>query len=399
MRGSGTIRIATPLAGGSDGAWRVSAEVDGGTVWFESPDLPLAPSPEAFASAFLVPSLARRRRLISEAPLDPAWLENSPRLVEIFHRWWRYPRLVPGVAPEPPRPSDASPVALAPAPSPAGPDPAPAGPHRERALFFSGGVDSFHALLDHAEPIDRLVFVEGLDIRLGDAGRVESTLAGIRDVATEMGVGLAVVRTNLREHPLIRDTSWENANGGALAAVAHVLADSVEEMLIASSIAVQWVKAWGSHWETDPLFSSSRLRLREVGQELRRIDKVRRIAGHPLPQRHLRVCWENRVPTGNCSRCGKCVITRLMLADSGMLDRYALFDGTATLARDIDALPHDSHRLSLTDLVTHGNLDPELRRAAEALLRRIDHVESFPVKTRRALLRTLRGWISAVRRD
>ena len=388
MRSGRSIRIAAPVAEGGDGAWRVAADVDGVRVWFESPDRPLAPSPEAFASAFLVPALAHRRRLVSEAPLDAVWLGNSPRLVGIFHDWWGYPRLVPEVA----GPSAAT--AAAPAPG----VPSATGPARGRALFFSGGVDSFDALLCSGETFDLLVFVEGLDIRLDDAPRREASLAAVRAVAADQGVPLAVVRTNLRDHPLVRDTSWENANGGALAAIAHVLADPVREMVIASSVAIQWKRSWGSHYDTDPLYSSSRLRLREVGQELRRIDKVRRIAAHPLPQRHLRVCWENRTPTGNCSRCGKCVVTRLMLADCGMLDRYALFEGTATLARDIDALRYDSHRQSLTDLVTTGNLDPELKRAAVALLGRIRHAESLPVKTRRALLRTLRGWIAPARR-
>jgi hypothetical protein len=374
--------VGTPIASRNPGAWRVSAEVDGVDVWFESSSLPLVPSPEGFASAFLVPALAHRRRLVSAATLDAAWLANAPKLVEIFHRWWRYPRLVP-------ESGTASPGAL----------PAHAGPPRERALFFSGGVDSFHALLGSKEAVDRLVFVEGLDIRLGEAPRMEATLAGIREVAAATAKPLTVVRTNLREHPLIRDTSWERANGGALAAIAHALAGAVEEMLIASSVAAEWGMPWGSHWETDPLFSSSRLRLREVDEDQRRIDKVRRIAGHPLPQKHLRVCWLNRTPASNCSKCGKCVITRLMLAESGMLDRFALLEGTATLAGDIDALPHDTNRQSLTDLVTHGNLDPELRRSAEALLRRIARVQSFPVKTRRAVIRTVLGWFHAVRRD
>ncbi|MFI5371325.1 MAG: hypothetical protein ACHQ52_07170, partial [Candidatus Eisenbacteria bacterium] len=275
---------------------------------------------------------------------------------------------------------------------PASPTGADIAASRARAMFFSGGVDSFHGLLCCGESIDLLVFVEGFDVTLGDTPRVASALAGIRDVAAEVGVRLGVVRTNLREHPLVRDTKWERVNGGALAAVAHLLEGSVHEMLIASSIAVQWPMAWGSHWRTDPLYSSSRLRIREIGHEVSRIDKVRAIAPLSLPQKHLRVCWENRTPTGNCSRCGKCVITRLMLAESGVLDRYPMFDGAATLARDLDAIRNDSHRHSLTDVVERGWLDPELRRAAVALLARIRHAESFPVRTRRALLRMVLEW-------
>ena len=95
------IRLGAPVATRDAERWRVTADVDGTPVWFECSDVPLAASPEAFVSAFLLPSLAHRRRIVPESPLDPVWLANAPRLVEIFHRWWRYPRLVPHAAAAP----------------------------------------------------------------------------------------------------------------------------------------------------------------------------------------------------------------------------------------------------------------------------------------------------------
>lgn len=372
------LRIAAPVTTRAGDTWRTSAEVDGVAVWFESADAPLAASAEAFASAFLLPSLAHRRRLVSAAPLDPVWLANAPRLVEIFARWWRYARLVPR--------------------SEAGTAPAAAGPPRGRAAFFSGGVDSFHTLRHLGEPIDRLVFVIGFDFPRDDVARAEASLASVRAVAQAAGTPLTVLRTNLREHRLMRTTSWERANGGGLAAAGHLLSEGIEEMVVPSSIAVAWGMQWGSHWETDPLFSSSRLRVREFGEDRRRLEKVREISDDPLARRHLRVCWENRTATGNCSRCGKCVITRLMLADCGKLDLFPVFAGTATLAADVDALPHDSHHVSMHDLLTLGNLPPELRRATAALQQRSNHARSFPVRTRRALLGMIRKAIGADRR-
>ena len=372
------VRIGPPVAVRTADGWRVSADVDGTLVWFESPDTPLAAAPEAFASAFLLPALAHRRRLSSVAPLDSAWLANAPRLVEIFHRWWRYPRLVPRSDPGPaPAPGDGAP--------------------RGRASFFSGGVDSFHTLRFLGERIDRLVFVVGFDFPLDDVLRAEASLAGVRAVAEAAGTAVTVLRTNLREHPLVRSTSWERANGGALAAIGHLLSGGIEEIVVPSSVAVAWGMRWGSHWETDPLFSSSRLRVREFGEDRIRLEKVREIANDPLAREHLRVCWENRTATGNCSRCGKCVITRLMLASAGALDRFPVFAGTATLAADVDALPHDSHHVSMKDLLTRGDLPPELHRATAALQRRSDHARSFPVRTRRALLGMIRKAIGADR--
>ena len=387
------LTIGRPEARDAPGASRVEADVDGTRVWFESPDVALVPAPEAFASAFLLPGLAARARLRSEATLDPAWLAGSRELVKIFREWWRYPRL---------EPEGAAGAAAAPAPAPAAfgppaaPGAAPADP-RLRGLFFSGGVDSFHGLLCCGERVDLLVFVHGFDVPLADAPRLEAAFASVRTVAAATGVRAALVRTNLRAHPLMRAAPWERANGGALIGVAHALGGQVREMLVPSSVMRGRERSWGSHWRTDPLFGSSRVRIRQVGETRRKVDKIRELAPETLPRTHLRVCWENRAPTGNCSRCGKCVLTRLVLADCGVLDQYPVLAGTATLAADVDALPTDSHRLSLTDLLETARLDPDTLRAARALLGRVRHGRHPLVRARRAALRALLAWTGRAR--
>ena len=383
------LTIGRPGARDAPGASRIEADVDGTRVWFESPDVALAPAPEAFASAFLLPGLAVRARLRSEAPLDPAWLAGSRELVKIFHEWWRYPRLEPeGAA--------AAAGATAATGPPAGADAAPADP-RLRGLFFSGGVDSFHGLLCCGERVDLLAFVHGFDVPLADAPRLEAAFASVRAVAAATGVRAALVRTNLREHPLVRAVPWERANGGALIGVAHALGGQVREMLVPSSVMRGRERSWGSHWRTDPLFGSGRVRIRQVGETRRKVDKIRELAPEALPRTHLRVCWENRAPTGNCSRCGKCVLTRLVLADCGVLDQYPVLAGTATLAADVDALRTDSHRNSLADLARTARLDPETMRALRALLGRIRHARHPLVRARRAVLRWVRAWVGGGR--
>src|SRR5690348_16864723 len=191
MAAARLLTIGRPGSRDAPGASRIEADVDGTRVWFESPDVALAPAPEAFASAFLLPGLAARARLRSEAPLDPVWLAGSRELVKIFREWWRYPRLEPeGAA--------GAPAALVP---PAGDRPAGAGAAaadpRLRGLFFSGGVDSFHGLLCCGEPVDLLVFVHGFDVPLADTPRLEAAFASVRAVAAATGVRAALVRTNL----------------------------------------------------------------------------------------------------------------------------------------------------------------------------------------------------------
>jgi len=370
------VRIGPVRLVREDGLQRLEADVEGERVWFETRDTALHPAPEAFASAFLLPALHAGVGLEVAEPLPVEWHGQLPGLMRIYRRWWGYPVIAPRAP---------------------GPMPAPAELATGRgpgvALFFSGGVDSFYSLLRTDAGPDRLVAVQGFDVALDDGVRMAAVEATLRAVSAARGLKAIVVRTNLRTHPLIASLPWERAHGGALAAVAHALGDGVGEVIVSSSVAYHWKHHWGSHWSTDHLFSSGRVRLRQVGMDQRRPDKVRQIAGEPLVQRHLSVCWENTHPTGNCSRCHKCLITRLLLADAGVLDDVPGFEGTATLVAHIDAVTYDrGHLNTMTDLARSTRLEPGLKRALEALLRRSLHSKRLHVRARRAIVGRVLGW-------
>ncbi len=368
------IRIEAPSLARTATGLRVTAEVDGTLVWFESPDLALAASPESFASLFLVPALAHGAQLVSVTPLDESWLDNSRQLTKTLARWWRYPLLPPQSLPGSARPATE------------------AGTTRERGLFFSGGVDSFHSLLCCGESVQRLLFVQGFDIPLTDLPRAEAAMATCRAVAAELGIASGFVSTNLREHPLVQAVPWERTHGGALASVGHVLAHTVEEMLVSSSISTSSNEPWGSHVEVDRWFSSSRVRFRTVAETHRRMTKIQEVAQHTLPRPHLRVCWQNRTATGNCSKCDKCVITRLVLAEAGVLDDFVTFEGSATLAIDLDAIRSDRRIKTLDEMSRSTRLKPDIRRAARRLYERSVYTHSLPVRMRRALVRQWLDW-------
>ena len=380
---------------------RVTAEVDGEPAWIESADCDLLPAPEAFASAFLLPALHRGAPLEVAGPLDPAWLANVEQLMWIWQDWWEYPVLLPR-APGAPEPAPAGrrvngedalagrgPTAPAPSAAPgSGPAVRPG-----VALFFSGGVDSFYSLLRCGAGPDRLVAVQGFDVALGDEPRMTALEGSLREVARARGLKAVVAHTNIRDHHLMRKAPWGRTHGGGMAAVGHALGDGVTEALISSSVALNRRHKWGSHWATDPLFGSGRLALRELGMEVKRLDKLRTLTDEPLVRRHLRVCWENRSAAGNCSHCGKCVMTRLVLHDCGVLDEFPVFEGTATLARDLDAYPVNTGFLNqLEALAASPRLDPEVLRATRDLLKRSRHAQRWDVKHRRALLKTLLRW-------
>lgn len=379
--GSNALRVGPARLERAGLVHRVVADVDGVPAWIESADVPLRASAEAFGSAFLLPALHHGRTLVFDDPVDALWLANNGRLQEVFRRWWRY-------EPRVPRTSGGT-VTTREAELPA---------PRSTALFFSGGVDSFYSLLRGDAGPDRLLTVHGLDVAHDDDARMEPLRALTRAVAAERGVTPVIVRTNLRTHPAMAGPSWEKSHGGVMAAVGHALGDSVSEVLISSSITTDRERAWGSHWETDPLHSSPRVRFRQVGMEVRRVEKLRRMAGEPLVQRHLRVCWQ-KVATLNCNRCSKCLLTRLVLAECGVLERCTTFEGTATLARDVAALDRyrSTSQRALGELAESPRLDPPIRAAVAALLERTRIAQLPWMRARRALRSRVAKWIGARR--
>lgn len=343
--------VGAPVAERRGGTSRVAARVDDMEVWFESDDLDLSPSPEALVSAFLIPSMAAGRRLVSDAPLAADFAGHLPAAMALVHGWWKYPVLLPQ--------------------SPGAAGAASARTSEDVALCFSGGVDSFHALLRRPARPNLLLLAHGFDVRLEDTERIGQMRAMIKAVAGATGARAGTVRTNLRQHPLFKSCHWGRTHGGALGALGHLL-PAVSRLVIASSYARSLDRQWGSSWDLDPLWSGAGLTVEHFGEEFLRAEKVAAIAREPLVRTHLRVCWRQPTALPNCSRCRKCVGTRTLLSAAGALDGFDLLEGNGTLAAAIDAL-------SATELVSvqhqyrwalRGQLPPDVAAAVRRLLAR-----------------------------
>ncbi len=368
----GRVTVGPVTVEGTGLAHRVTAEVDGAPLWFESADIALVPAPEAYGSAILIPALHHRARLQLADPVDPVWRDNIRQMVPILRRWWRFPCWTP----ESPAAADDGVTARS--------GPAPA------ALFFSGGVDSFHRLLRGDTRVDWIITLWGFDFPLDDHKRAQAVDASVRRIAAATGTRAAVVRTNAREHPLFRDTPWERAYGGLLAAVGHLIEPAATRAIISFSAPGDRDIPYGSHWRIDPLWSSSRTAILHEGRGGRRIDKLRAIASEPLVREHLRVCWRNLAPVGNCSRCAKCLLAMLILEECGELEHSRVFEGRHDLASRIEALPKTPDRYhSFAELARSPNLDPGLAASVRALVRRSRYAVRPDVKLRRAAV----GWL------
>ncbi len=333
------------------GAQRVVADVEGSPVWFESADAELDPSPEAFASLLFVPALHHGATVRVDAPLDPTWLEGTRRLPAMFADWWGYRNTYPIEAPEPGQPASDR--------------------VKEAAACFTGGVDSFYTLRTSGDRFGRLMFMHGYDIALADHVRMASFERSLGEVSERVGKPALRLESNVREHPVIASVSWERTHGAVLAAAGHVLSRAVGTLIIPSSYGLSNIIPWGSHPTTDPLWSTSRVEIVHDDARPTRQDKIRRIVDDPLAWRHLRVCWENRAPTGNCSACEKCVRTMAVISAYGRLADFTVFDSSVSLASRFDTLRTiPEHLVKPWRGLLTLDLAPDVRDAVARLLKR-----------------------------
>jgi hypothetical protein len=355
------------------GVCRVSAVVADYPVWFESADADLSPSWEAFASAFLVPALHLRRPIKIAGPVDGCWRENIESICQRMHEWWGCSSTAQitskGLAELPP-------------------------PKAEIGQFFSGGVDSFYSLLRGKHPSRHLVFVHGFDIPHYDMIRFRGALRSLREVADQAHRSLIVVRTNLRRHPLYNSSmaSWERTHGGALAATGHLLSSVLGGVVVPSSYDAVDNVPCGSHQDLDPQWSTSNFRLIH-DEPIYRLRKLKQIAAEPILRRNLRVCWENLSIQGNCSRCGKCVRTMLVLLAADQLRHFQAFDQRIPLTKILEGpvIEAESTRKRYQEILADG-LPEDVANAVRRLLERKTITRNEPVQSvirrfRNALLR------------
>lgn len=298
----------------------MAADVDGHRLWFRS-RTPLRNSVEAYASAAWPSALLAGRDLELDRPVSAQWLQGARQIGEVAHEWWGWHRVevhVPAVVRD---------VGIS-------------GPRAPGVgLCFSGGVDSFHSLLAEQARVTVLVSALGFDIPLDDRARWRQWHDWLTAIGRATGTRVVTIATNVRTHPFASLAPWPMSHGGALAALGHLLSDSIGELIVSASYPRVMTEAkWGSHWRLDPHWSSGRLQVRHVGAELWRAEKLAAIADNLVVQRHLRVCWENTTPDLNCGICEKCIRTQVVLDRLGLLGRFTVFPAGA-LPDSIDRLP------------------------------------------------------------
>jgi hypothetical protein len=351
------------------GSYEVSARVGKHQINLES-ETKLCPRPEAFLSPLLLPTMSWNGNLETTASVCPTWLANMGQVRKIAADWWGFG------GGEISAPTETS-----------------AYKGTGTGVFFTGGVDSFFTLLKSPD-LDSLIFVEGFDVPLNDASRIEKVRRSIGDVAASKGLDPITIRTNLRRNPDFRRISWELSHISALAAIAHVLSERVAKFYVAAS---DVPPPSGTHPDLDRLWSSSTVQIVGHGWNMTRLDRVKAIADDPLVHRHLRVCWENRSTGLNCGVCEKCVRTQLQFATAGTLGSIESFPA-GDLVQRVDGVPKvgasvQNQWAELAEELTAGDLKAAINRLIERSARaRMQKAAIKAVGV--SLARRLRAWLS-----
>ncbi len=352
--------------------YRISAEVNGEPLWFESEDAPLSPSPEAFANALLVPAMIQGTNLEFTDPLCNEWLENSNKLMKIYNDWFDWEII-----------SINSPKA----------EPSIIDRGNKIALCFSGGVDSFHSLFTYPKEISYLVMVHGYDIALSDTKGADIVFNHIKGVADEIGLPAIKITTNYRHHG-ITGKKYRYSFEGALAAISNLITD-INELVISSDYSREALQNFNacSHWMTAPLRSTKETNFTHYGDTFTRDEKLRQIAKKPLLKKHLRVCQENLKPSFhfssdalNCGECDKCIRTIISLMQEGALEGSTVFQSTNNIYQKIDAINSvPSYSLvTYAELINLG-LDEKLTRSINALIMRTNFINKNDWLSRRGI--------------
>lgn len=189
---------------------------------------------------------------------------------------------------------------------------------------FSGGLDAtFLAWRHHtgragwrSRQIRFFVMLSGFDIQYNESAHVDASMSNAIQTLGSIGASLKTLRTNLRK---VLDVPWNHLHGTALVACMHFYKHQARTMLLGSCEKYDdLIIPWGSSPISDPLLSSSSLRVIHDSAEFSRSEKAAGIADWPAGQAHLRVCWLASNPGGNCLKCEKCLRTMANFASQGL---------------------------------------------------------------------------------
>lgn len=319
-------------------------------IWYETPDRPLstASSADPFLAASILHWMQLGRDVHVHGSISRTLLYGLTEWQQAWSRWrpGRYHRI--DITVDDVRTDDRK---------------------TESAIAaFSGGVDAAYTVHRHAmgadgwltAPLHAALLVHGFDIPLNDPAAFDRAAARARRMLGGLEVELLVIRTNLRELPVL----WGDTFAAAIASALHMFAPEYSIGLIGSSDPYErLVLPYGSNPVTDPLLSSGLMAIRHDGAGASRTEKLSYLSSWREASEYLRVCWQGEKLGGNCGQCEKCQRTLLNFELAGIHEprcfedadtspRAVTFEGVGT---EWKALAAEARALGRTDVARRAD--------------------------------------------
>lgn len=201
----------------------------------------------------------------------------------------------------------------------------PPSQHPPRAIgAFSGGVDGTFTAIRHKHkllgsgsyPLTDVLLVHGFDVPLDKPQAFDLLVQRIRPLIDELGLGMKLIRTNLKK---ASGQYWEDSFGAQLAACLHNYGHDFRYALMGSGEPYSNIfYPWGSTPATDYLMSGDQMQLVLDGSAYTRTEKIELLRNYPTALETLKVCWEGKNEERNCGVCEKCIRTKLNLMAVGV---------------------------------------------------------------------------------
>jgi len=282
------LGINDPIVSSGDGMNELSAVVDGQRIRFRAPDsCPLEMRGELFIGIALLEAMYRNVPIeVDECiPISSKLMATLPEIQSIYSCWN----------------PDLHQIQVN------GNEDSQGVEHTAVGSFFSGGVDSSHALYRHMEEISHLIMLTGFDVG-NDEESISRRFEAQSAFARSVGKELIPITTNARQWADARGIGWGFFHGLLLCSVSSMV--RCKRVYIPSSHTYAELFPWGTHPLTDPMWGTEATEIVHEGAGFRRGDKVKDLCKDQRLLDNLQVCW--RSITQNCGECPKCV--RVMVA-------------------------------------------------------------------------------------
>lgn len=196
-----------------------------------------------------------------------------------------------------------------------------ASPSGKAICAFSSGLDSWFTIYrHHFVPIGRqkreiaaALLIQGFDIPNDDDEAFSRLSNHSRSVLKTADIPLITVSTNFKQiNPL-----WIHSHGAGLVSSLMLFQKQFTEGVIASTYPYnQLLLPWGSNPLTDLYLASRAFGVVHDAAHWSRMGKLQALANWPEAYDSIAVCYSNSRRDENCCRCGKCIMTMLLVSIS-----------------------------------------------------------------------------------